>query len=194
MQSDISLVLPLNHIDELFTAPVVDPFSTHEVDVFGQSAMACIRKRVTRLWPRRPKTVQVTLRLPADQVTPILTEKTRAAVQRYCTDSIAANRLQRGIVIQRALRQFSGAMIGMLVVLLLLALLMANPFGLLPEILRGILIVLSSFAIAVLIFDGLWSLVFDWLPFVQDNTVHTVLMDMELRIEAHSGEERGGDQ
>ena len=76
-----------------------------------------------------------------------------------------------------------GAVIGTLVALLVITLLSINPFGLIPEVLRGVLTVLAAFAIAVLIFDSLWSLLYDWLPFVQDNTVHTVLMNMDLTIE-----------
>ena len=110
-QSDISAVFPLNHIDELFNAPSSDPFSSHEVDILGKSAMDCIANRVTRIWPRRPNAVHMTLQLPADQITPDLKEDTRIAVQRYCTDRIESNQLQRGIVIQNSRQQFWGAMI-----------------------------------------------------------------------------------
>ena len=181
--SSISVVLPLNQIDELFTAPDANPFSTHEVDVLGESGLDCIKKRLSQRWPRRPSELQVTVQLPAEQITPRLEEETGTAIQRYCSDRIASNRLQRGLVMQRAQRQFLGAVIGTLVALLVIAVLSMNPFGLLPEALRGVLIVLAAFAIAVLIFDSLWSLVYDWLPFVQDNTVHTILMGMDLAIE-----------
>jgi len=187
MQSDVSIVLPLNNIDELFTAPDANPFSTYEVDILGESGMDCIKKRVTRYLPRKPASVHVTLQLPAEQITPDLTLETSSAVQRYCANRIASNRLQRGLVMQRSLRQFTGAIIGTLIALAVIALLVSNPFGLLPESLRGVFIVLAAFAIAVLIFDALWSVVFDWIPFVQDNTVHTVMMGMDLEIEAQTG-------
>ena len=183
MPSDVSVTLPLNHLDELFNAPDANPFSTHEVDILGESGMVCIKKRVTRFWPGRPESIHVTLQVPAEQITPDLTEKTNAAVRRYCSDRIANNRLQRGLINQRSRRQFTGAILGTLIALVLIALLYANPFGLLPELVQGILIVFASFAIAILIFNALWSLVFDWLPFVQDNTVLTVLQGMELNIE-----------
>jgi hypothetical protein len=189
-QPDISIVLPLSHIDELFTAPSINPFSTHEVDIFGQSAFDYVKKRVARLWPRRPHAVNVTLQLPADQITPELTKQTRDAVERYCTDRISSNQLQRGLVIQRSQRQMIGALIGTLVSLAVIALLAVNPFGLIPDFLRGLLTVFAAFAIAILIFNSVWSLVFDWVPFVQDNTVHTVLMGMDLLIEPQRGDER----
>ena len=181
--SNISLVLPLNQIDELFSAPDANPFSTHEVDVLGESGMECIKKRITSLWPRRPDALHVTLQLPTEQITPSLKDKTSTAIQRYCTDRIASNRLQRDLVMQRARRQFTGAAIGSLIALLVIAVLSMNPFGLLSDTVRGVLTILAAFAIAVLIFDALWALIFDWVPFVQDNTVHTVLMGMDLSIE-----------
>jgi hypothetical protein len=134
--------------------------------------------------------VNVTLQLPADQITPELTKQTRDAVKRYCSERISSNQLQRGLVIQRSQRQLLGAVIGTLVSLAVIALLAVNPFGLIPELLRGLLTVFAAFAIAILIFNSIWSLVFDWVPFVQDNTVHTVLMGMDLLIEPQRGEER----
>jgi hypothetical protein len=187
-QSDVTIVLPLNHIDELFIAPSTNPFSTHEVDIFGQSAFERVKKRVARLWPHRPQAVNVTLQLPADQITAELTKQTREAVKRYCTNRISSNQLQRGLVIQRSQRQMIGAVIGTLVSLVVIALLAVNPFGLIPEVLRGLLTVFASFAIAILIFNSIWSLVFDWVPFVQDNTVHTILMGMDLVIEPQRGD------
>ena len=180
--SNISVVLPLSQIHELFSAPDANPFSTHEVDVLGESGMECIKKRIVRLWPRRPDSLHVTLQLPAEQITPSLKNETDTAIERFCTERIASNRLQRGLVMQRAWRQFTGAIIGTVIALLAIAVISINPFGLLPEILRGVLTVFAAFAIAVLIFDALWSLVFDWIPFVQDNTVQTMIMGMDLAI------------
>jgi hypothetical protein len=81
-----------------------------------------------------------------------------------------------------------GAVIGTLVSLAVIALLAVNPLGLIPDVLRGLLTVFAAFAIAILIFNAVWSLVFDWVPFVQDNTVHTILMGMDLVIEPQRGE------
>ena len=183
MDSDISVVLPLNNIDELFNAPDVNPFSTHEVDILGQSALDCIEKRVTRHWPRKPRTVHVTLQLPADQMAPNLLENTRTAVQRFCANKIEGNRVHRQVVIQRSLRQLAYAGLGSLAALVIIALLAMNPFGIFIEPIRDVLMMLSALAIGVLTFDAVWSVAFDWLPFVQDNTVYTMMMGMNLAIE-----------
>jgi hypothetical protein len=183
MDSDLSIILPLNNIDELFNAPDVNPFSTHEVDILGQSALDCIGKRVTRHWPRKPRSVHVTLQLPAEQITPGLARDTRSAVQRYCAKQIEGNRVHRQVVIQRSLRQLAYAGLGSLAALVLIALFAANPFGVFIDPVRNVLMMLSALAIGVLTFDAVWSVAFDWLPFVQDNTVQTMIMGMDLAIE-----------
>jgi hypothetical protein len=183
MDPDISVVLPLNSIDEFFNAPDVNPFSTHEVDILGQSALDCIEKRVTRHWPRKPRTVHVKLQLPADQITPGIVDETRTALQRYCAKHIEGNRVHRQVVIQRSFRQLAYAGLGSLAALVVIALLAINPFGIFIEPVRDVLMMLSALAIGVLTFDAVWSVAFDWLPFVQDNTVHTIMMAMDLAIE-----------
>ncbi len=183
MDPNISVVLPLNNTDEIFNAPDVNPFSLHEVDILGQSALECIEKRVTRHWPRKPRSVHVILQLPADQMTPDLLETTRAAIQRYCAQKIEGNRVQRQVVIQRSLRQLVYAGLSTVAALVIIALLAANPFGVLITPIRDVLMMLSGLAIGVWTFDALWAVAFDWLPFVQDNTVQTMIMGMELVIE-----------
>lgn len=188
MQSDISIVLPLNQIDELFAAPAANPFSPYEVDILGQAGMDCVQKRVTRRWPRRPHAVHVTLQLPADQITPGLTERTQDAVQRYCAERIDDNRVQRGLTMQRALRQLLGASVGILAALVFIAVLLLNPFGLLPDFLRGVLIVLALYACSVISFDAVWSVAFDWVPFVQDSAVYRVMRGMDIVVERQTEE------
>ena len=191
MQPDISIILPLDDIREVFIPPDVNPFSTHEVDILGQTAMDCVEKRVARHLPKKPRSVHVTLQLPAGQLTPDLKESTRAAVQRYCLTKIEGNRVHRQVVIQRSLRQLVYALLGSLVAVVIIALLYNGPLGIIPDALRGVLIILSALAIGVLTFDAVWSVAFDWIPFVQDNTVHTLMMGMDLKIEAQPENNKG---
>jgi hypothetical protein len=91
--------------------------------------------------------------------------------------------VQRQLAVRNALRQLGGALVGILLALALIALLVADPLGLLPDFLRGVLIVLALYACGVLSFDALWSLAFDWVPFVQENTVYRTLKGIEITIE-----------
>jgi hypothetical protein len=183
MQAETTIIVQLSSIDELFVAPAANPFSTHEVDILGQAGVDVAQKQVMRHWPRLPRAVHLTVQLPPDQITPDLTARTCAAVQHYCTAKIDDNRLQRKLTIRRSLRQLVGAFIAILVALVFIAFLVANPFELIPAFLRGVLIVLALYACSVLSFDAVWSLVFDWVPFVQDNAVFRALERMDVVVE-----------
>jgi hypothetical protein len=187
MEDDRTLILQLNSIEELFVAPSINPFSALEVDVLGQSGMDVAQKQVLRSWPRRWRAVQLAVQLPADQITFDLAQHTTAALRRYCSEKIEANRLQRRLTVRRSLRQLVGAFIGIAVALAFIAGLLVNPFGLIPAFLRGVLIVLALYACSVLSFDALWSLAFDWIPFVQDNTIYRRIRTLEIVIEPLPG-------
>lgn len=183
MQAETTITVQLSRIDELFVGPAANPFSTHEVDILGQAGLDVAQKQVMRHWPRLPRAVHLTVQLPPDQITPDLAQRTHAAMQHYWAAKIDDNRLQRKLTIRQSLRQLVGAFIAILVALVFIAFLVANPFELIPAFLRGILIVLALYACSVLSFDAVWSLVFDWVPFVQDNAAYRALRGMEIALD-----------
>jgi hypothetical protein len=183
MAPEAAITLQLNSIDELFTAPAANPFSSHAVDILGEAGLDIVQKRVLQHWPRLPRAVHLTVELPAGQITPDLARDAPAAVRRYFAHKIEDNRLQRQLTIRRSLRQLLGAALGILLALVFIALLIAAPLGLLPAFLRGVLIVLALYACSVLSFDAVWSLAFDWLPHVQENKVYSVLEASEITVE-----------
>jgi len=183
MAPEAAITLQLNSIDELFTAPAANPFSSHAVDILGEAGLDIVQKRVLQRWPRLPRAVHLTVELPAGQITPDLARDAPAAAQRYFAHKIEDNRLQRQLTIRRSLRQLLGAALGILLALVFIALLIAAPLGLLPAFLRGVLIVLALYACSVLSFDAVWSLAFDWVPYVQENKVYSVLKASEITVE-----------
>ncbi len=183
MQQDTAIVVQLNDIEELFVAPATNPFSTHAVDILGEAGLDIAQKRVAQHWPRVPRAVRLTVQLPADRMAPELEEQTRAAVRRYCSTRIENYRLQRQLAVRQSLSQLAGAGLGIVLALAFIAVLVAVPLGLLPDFLRGVLIVLALYACSVLSFDAVWSLAFDWAPFVQENTIFSVLEASEITVE-----------
>lgn len=183
MARETGIIVHLNSIEELFVAPAANPFSTHAVDVLGQTGLTIVQRRVMQFWPRLQHKVRLTVQLPSDKISPDLAQRTRAAVQRHCAKKIDNNRVLRQVAVRNALRQLVGAFVGILLALAFIALLVVNPLGLLPDFLRGVLIVLALYACGVLSFDGLWSLAFDWVPFVQENTVYRAIQGIEITIE-----------
>ena len=83
MEANHAILLQLNSIDELFVAPSVNPFSTHEVDILGQAGIDIVEQRLLRNWPRRPRVDRLTVQLPADRVTPELVRNTPGALRHY---------------------------------------------------------------------------------------------------------------
>ncbi|HSN73644.1 MAG TPA: hypothetical protein VL334_00980 [Anaerolineae bacterium] len=183
MTPESAITLQLNTINEMFTAPAANPFSSHAVDILGEAGLDIVQKRVLQHWPRLPRAVHLTVRLPVDRITSEVAQGARVAMQHYYASKIEDNRLQRRLTIRRSLRQLLGAGVGILLALAFIALLVAAPLGLLPPFLRGVLIVLALYACSVLSFDAVWSLAFDWLPYVQENKVYRVLEASELTIE-----------
>ena len=183
MTPETKVVIQLNSIAELFTAPATNPFSAHAVDILGEAGLDIAEKRVTQHWPRLPRAVHLTLQLPADHIAPEIEQQTRIAVRRYCGEKIDDNRLQRQLAVHQSLRQLVGASAGIVLALAFIALLASDPLAVLPDFLRGVLVVLALYACSVLSFDAVWSLAFDWVPYVQENKVFGVLQASEITIE-----------
>ncbi len=181
------LVLPLRRIDELFNAPDADPFSSREMDILGEAGFDVVWKRMVRRWPQRPNLQHVVIQLPSDQLTTDLTETTRAAWQRYCAAKIESNRQQRGRTTRKALRLWAYAGLILVFALALIFLLYVAPLQFLPGWLRAVLSLLAVYAFALANWDALDSLLFDWAPFVRDNTTYRLISQLELRFESQHG-------
>lgn len=184
--SDTQLILPLRHIDELFNAPGADPFSDRELDILGEAGFDVLWKRMVKRWPQRPALQRVMVQLPPDQLTPDLTEKIHAAWQRYCTAKIEDNRRQRRFITRKALRLMGYALLVGLFALVLMVLFYVGPLGFLPGWLRGVLSILAVYGFSVALWDSLDSLLFDWAPFVRDNTTYRLISLLDVRFESPS--------
>ncbi len=184
---DTQLILQLQRIDELFNAPDADPFSSREMDVLGESGFDLLWKRMVRRWPRRPDLRSVIIQLPPDQLTPALVETTRAAWQRYCAAKIEDNRQRRRLNTRKGLRLWGYAGLILLFALVLIFLFYVAPLQFLPGWLRAILSILAIYAFALANWDALDSVLFDWAPFVRDNTTYTLISALEIRFEPQNG-------
>jgi hypothetical protein len=181
---DIQLILQLRGIDELFNAPDADPFSSREMDILGEAGFDVVWKRMVRRWPQRSDLRHVIVQLPPDQLTPTLTETTRAAWQRYCAAKIENNRQRRRLTTRKALRLWGYSWLILLFALALMFLFFAGPLQFLPEWLRALLSILAVYAFALANWDALDSLLFEWAPFVRDNATYRSISLLDLRIES----------
>ena len=63
-QTAIPITLELDNIAELFTAPAVNPFSSHEIDISGEAGIDRLIKKAVKPWPLRQIPARIILRLP----------------------------------------------------------------------------------------------------------------------------------
>jgi hypothetical protein len=183
------VVIELNHVDEMFNAPDTNPFSTREVETFGEAGITRLQKRIQQRWPRRPRFTRLTLRLPPDQITPNSTAQMRAAIQRYCEAQIEKNHVQRRRATQIGLRQLVIALMILLFDVMVLYWVVnaaggvRAPSDVLPGFVRGVLIVLVLFAGSLTIWDAIESLAFNWVPFVLDDASYWTIRAMDVVLE-----------
>ena len=180
---ETQLTLQLTHVDELFSAPEMNPFSSRELEVLGETGFAVLWKRMVKRWPRRPDLQRLIVQLPPDQLTPDLMEATRTAWHRYCAAKIEDNQRQRSFITRKALRLWGYAGLVLLFALGMMLLFFAGPLQFLPSSLRALLSLLAVYAFAIANWDALDSLLFDWAPFVRDNATYQLIDDLEIILE-----------
>jgi hypothetical protein len=176
------VILKLNSIGELFNAPDVNPFAANEIDVLGEAALPHAARQMLARRIRHWHEARLIIQLPPDQLTPSLADATRAAWQRYCAARIENNRLRR-LNTRKSLRLWGYAGILLLVTLGVIALMFAGPLHILPVWLRAVISLLAVYAFAPANWDALDALLFEWAPFVRDNTTYTQISTLELRFE-----------
>ena len=186
-QPDTTILLQLNQIDELFNAPGVNPFSTHQVEILGESGIDHLFKAIQYRWPRDPGITTLKLELPAEQVTPELEEQTRQAVLRYCNQQIDTNYLIRKHTIRVSWGQLGMALALVLLAVVVVTLLARHPWDRLPTFVRVLLGGTVTFAAGVAFFDSVYSLVFDWIPYVRDNRTYEYMRKVQISIESMPG-------
>jgi hypothetical protein len=188
-QDKRTLRLEMNKIDELFSAPDVNPSSTHALEILGESGIEYLRKRMMARWRRQKEIDRLIIQLPpvqspnVAQTPDILTQQVGSAIRRYCAAHIASDRQALRLSRQLARRQGLIALVVTLFAIGSLMLLLAGNLGILADDTRGILIVLSLFAASLAIWDALESMLFDWVPFVIDSRIYHMISSLEVVVE-----------
>lgn len=182
-----SLTLDLDNLDELFLAPPANPFSTDAVDILGQSGIDYLRKRYIRRWPKRREAHTLLIRLAPgaewnEQDAAQLQQETRAAIGRYCSTHVQANREDRRLAMAVARRELLISFVVTLVALFMLSLYSASE----PSGFWGFVLTLATlfavYAAALAIWDALESWFFDWTPYAVENRAYRWISSLEVRI------------
>ena len=180
-QQDV--VLKLNTIDDLFSAPDVNPFAENEIDVLGEAALLHAVREMLARRIRRWHEARLVIQLPPDQIAPDLQTQTQAAVRRYCTAKMADNRVTIHLSRVRSA-------IGLAVVAIISVVVIAAAWLLFNTILAGlsdtigvVVAACISVFVWVILWDPMEKLIFDWVTPALENRVLRGIMNMELVIE-----------
>ena len=84
------LVVHVDDIRHIFTAPDTDPLSRHEGEVMGEPALLRVVRKLMAA-RKMSGTRKLVVMLPGDRIKPGLEERARTALVRYCTLKIEDN-------------------------------------------------------------------------------------------------------
>jgi hypothetical protein len=165
------IVIRIDSIDRLFSAPDINPFSDQDADVLGEAALIHIVRQLMARRLRNWDKVQLTIELPADQVTPSLQQQTCAAIQRFSRAKIEDNRLS--IHLSRVRGAIGLAIVTLVVmgVIGLAYLLLISVFADADDTVRSLVVAATSFFAWVTIWTPLERLLFDWVDPALENRI-----------------------
>jgi hypothetical protein len=190
-ESGDRLVLALNHIDDLFVAPALNPFSDVPVEILGEAGVEYLHKRIQLRWPRAAQIAQLTIQLPpaeppnAPGAGGQLAAETQAALRRYCEERVEHNRELRRFELGLTWRKLAIAGVATLVAVLVLLALVNGLLDTLNPFPRGMLIALSLFSASLTIWDALERLFFGWVPYSIGNRAYRVLGGLSVNLTVH---------
>ncbi|MBK8048922.1 MAG: hypothetical protein IPK16_18435 [Anaerolineales bacterium] len=191
-----TVTLALNEIGELFSAPVINPFSDKPVDLRGEAGIVYLHKRLRLkgLLPHPATKLKLQLpagALPADSSNVAqLAQATQAALNRYCREQVAQNRQEERRERSVLWRQL---VIVLPVCALALGFLLALATGQLTPgqpVLQGVLMIVTLFVGSIALWDVLTDLCFGWAPYVIENRSYRRLGAMEVEIETGRASDR----
>lgn len=175
------LVVQVAEIAHLFTAPDTDPLSQHEGEVMGQPALLLV---VRRLMAAREMsgTHRLVVLLPADKMKPGLTERTRAALVRYCDLKLADNDAQLKIMRREAGRLLLRGLLILSICMGLSSLFRSEAITFLPPLIKDTLGEGFNVIGWVMLWRPVEGYFFNPLPLRTSSTVHRFLRSLEIEI------------
>lgn len=178
------VVLKLNSIEDLFNAPDTDPFSENEIDVLGEAALPHAVRQMLARRIRHWHDARLVIQLPPDQLTPDLQARTQAAVRRFCTAKIEANRLTIHLSRVRSAIGLAIVTIISIAVMGIAWILFDTIFSAQADTTVAALVVTSiSVFVWVILWDPMEKLIFDWVSPALENRILRGVMNMDLVVE-----------
>jgi hypothetical protein len=176
------IVMKLRDIDQLYKAPDQDIFSELEVEVFGESGMERVQKKLQPGFWKKSGVLRLVILLPKEKIKPDLADKVMRAIDRYVELSTADNKIAarserwKGF---RALLMSLAVSIGLVVLASILANIIPTKI---PDEVVYFFYAILSLIIWVIIWNPLDTLVFEWIPFARANQILAYTAKAEIII------------
>jgi hypothetical protein len=176
------IVVKLRDIDQLYKAPEQDIFSDLEVEMFGESGMARVQKKLQPGFWKKSGVLRLVILLPKDKIKPDLAQKVMHAIDKYAELSTADNKIAARSERWKGFR----ALLMSLAVSVVLIVLASVVAGLLPPKFPSevsyFFAAILSLIIWVIIWNPLDTLVFEWIPFARANQILAYMAKAEIVI------------
>ena len=175
-------VMKLRDIDQLYKAPDQDIFSDLEVEMFGESGMQRVQKKLQPGFWKKSGILRLVIILPKDKNQPDLADKVMRAIDRYVELSTVDNKIAarsecwKGF---RALLMSFAISIGLVVLAVIFSILIPVRI---PSEVSLFFYAILSLVIWVIIWNPLDTLVFEWIPYARANQILAYMAKAEIVI------------
>lgn len=179
-----NMAMTVSTLDDLFNAPAVNPFVDSDLRAIGEPALHRIVRELQVHKLRDKRRVRLTLRVPANQLTPERgPAQVTQAIQRYCDAKTNDNALAIRIAREHARRQLTIATISSLIVLSVAYLLYISVLSQAGQPVQVVVFGSASVYVWVVMWDTLEELIFDPIPYAQENRSLRRLRDAEIVVQ-----------
>jgi hypothetical protein len=171
----------LDNISQLYIAPELNPLSTNELAVVGQSALERVLSRHEIV--SKENQIELMLLLPPDKITPNMEQQIHEAVDRFCLLKMKDNDNLRRLTRRNGFRSSLNGFIFLGICLLLSGLFASDILTFVPAFARGIL----SEGFTIIGRVGLWhpveAFLYDGIPVRHQNEIYRRMREMKIVVQ-----------
>jgi hypothetical protein len=174
--------IKLRDIDQLYKAPDQDIFSELEVEMFGESGMERVQKKLQPGFWNKSGVLRLVLLLPKEKIKPGFNEKVMRAIDRFVELSTEDNKIAARTERWKGFRSLLMSLAVSLGLVVLAAILANLIPAKIPSEVSYFFYAILSLIIWVIIWNPLDTLVFEWIPFARANQILAYMAKAEIVI------------
>jgi hypothetical protein len=178
------IVMKLRDIDQLYKAPDQDIFSDLEVEMFGQSAIERVQKKLQPGFWKKSGQLRLVILLPKEKIKPDLAEKVMGAIDKFVVLSTEDNKIAARTERWKGFRSLLMSL-GISLGLVVLGAILSNLITVkIPSNVSYFFYAILSLVIWVIIWNPLDTLIFEWMPFARANLILAYMAKAEIVIKS----------